>query len=685
MGRCSILSLALAALLMGAVQAEIIGVDYFDYPNGNVAGKSGGLYWDWNNVTKAHTGTVSNWNNVGGTPVVQNASLTTNGTSARREYNGPSEGTAENPDTDERLGAFRGSGTVYYGVKMTQVVENPWCGFSGYDFGSERIFFGQPGGQASGYMFFGIEISGGAKAFTTIPVVIGQTYHLVSAIDFDGDQLRLWVNPDGNDWDNGAADNSADVTLAYTGTNWNTSIRLGSGAETQWDNCMVATTFCELLPGVALNPSPADLQQNVTLNVTLSWDPARDPANYAQADPAIKAHKLYANFANPSDPNLYEITTITNTGERAVYDVSNLNYSTSYAWRVVEVTDVNDIAGQVWSFTTMPPVPVITKDPASQTVSDGTTVVFTVEHLNGVDFQWYYNGAVINGANTAELTIENASKASEGAYTCKVSNGAMPEGVTTVAAYLWTKRLMAHWTFDNTLTDTVDGWVGAYDDPNGPVYVSDSISGQALSLASDDGKYITVPGTEDVFNFYPLGLTAGAWIKAVAAGGVLSKEQDNTWARGWAMTTNAGTGTHSYRSYGDLHGNSNVIDDKWHFIVVSCELKSTGRVLSIYVDGVLQNQASYNGTVGLTTTPLMIGVQEPAGTFDYAGLIDEVSIWSYALTKEEIGHLYADLSGQSVCVADVEYDLNDDCVVNMGDFALMAQAWLNTNIIEPAN
>jgi len=250
---------------------------------------------------------------------------------------------------------------------------------------------------------------------------------------------------------------------------------------------------------------------------------------------------------------------------------------------------------------------------------------------------------------------------------------------------LWTKRLMAHWTFDNTLTDTVDGWIGTYDDPNGPVYVGDGISGQALSLAGGDGKYVTVPGTEDVFNFYPLGLTAGAWVKAVTEGGVVSKEQDSTWARGWAMTTNGGYGTHSYRTYGDLRGTSNVLDDKWHFIVVSCEVTSTGRVLSVYVDGVLQNQASFGGSVGLTTTPLMIGVQEPAGTFDYAGLIDEVSIWNYALTKEEIGHMYADLSGQSVCVADVEYDLNDDCVVNLGDFALMAQAWLNTNIIEPAN
>lgn len=686
MGRCSILSLALVVLLMGAVQAEIIGVDYFDYPNGNVAGKSGGLYWDWDNVAKTHTGTVSNWNNVFGNANVQDGKLVSSNGGARREYNGPSEGTGE---SDERLGAFRAAGTVYYGVQMTQVVENPWCGFSGYDFGEERIFFGQPGGQASGSMFFGIEISGGAKALSTIPVIVGQTYHLVSAIDFDGDQLRLWVNPNGDDWDNGASDNSADVTLAYTNTNWNTSVRLASGAQTQWDNCMVATTFSELLLGTALNPSPANLQENVPLDVTLSWDPARNQADYTQADPAVIAHKLYANFANPSDPNLHFIAQVANTGERASYGPLALSFNTAYSWRVVEVTDTNDIAGPVWSFKTMPPVPVVTKDPASQTVADGATAVFTVQHLNGVDFQWYYNGTAIDGAKAAELTIQNVSKANEGVYTCKISNGALPDGITTTPAYLWTKRLMAHWTFDNTLTDTVDGWVGTYDDPNGPTYVSDSISGQALSLASGDGKYVTVAGTEDVFNFYPLGMTASAWVKTSAEGGIISKEQDNTWARGWSMTTGQNVGSYAYRSYGDLRGTSNVVDDKWHFIVVSCEVNSSvspvARTLRIYVDGVLETTVTYNGAAGLSTAPLMFGVQEPAGTFDYAGLIDELSIWTYPLTQNEIAQMYANTSGNSVCVAKVEYDFNDDCIVDLGDFAMLAQAWLNTNIVVPAN
>jgi hypothetical protein len=55
------------------------------------------------------------------------------------------------------------------------------------------------------------------------------------------------------------------------------------------------------------------------------------------------------------------------------------------------------------------------------------------------------------------------------------------------------------------------------------------------------------------------------------------------------------------------------------------------------------------------------------------------------LSKQEIGQMYANISGKSVCIEEVEFDFNDDCVVDLGDFALIAQAWLNTNIIEPAN
>lgn len=240
------ISLVVLLMVVGVsvANAATIGTDSFDYADGAIDGLTGGIGWDWDNLAQVQTATVSDWDLVWGDATIQGQSLVTNGGGAFRQYNGPGEGSADNPETDERLGAFRGEGVVYYGVTYTQLESNGWSGFSGYDFGGERIFFGMPGGQGN----FGIDESGVGQSNTDIPVVVGETYLLVSAIDFDGDQLRLWVNPDAGDFDNGALDNSADVTRDYTGTNWNTAVRLASGGPTQWDNLIVTTEFGSAVP-----------------------------------------------------------------------------------------------------------------------------------------------------------------------------------------------------------------------------------------------------------------------------------------------------------------------------------------------------------------------------------------------------------------------------------------------------
>ena len=241
------LSLIVAAVSVAG--AESIGTDSFDYADGAIDGMTGGIGWGWDNLAKDQTPTVSDWDLVWGNAGVQGQSLVTDGGGAYRQYNGPGEGSANDPETDERVGAFRGEGVVYYGVNYTQLDSQGWSGISGFDFGGERIFFGMPGGQGN----FGIDESGVGQSNTDIAVVVGESYRLVSAIDFDGDQLRLWVNPDAGDFDNGALDNSADVTREYFGTNWNTAVRLASGGPTQWDDLIVATEF-----GAAV-PEPATL------------------------------------------------------------------------------------------------------------------------------------------------------------------------------------------------------------------------------------------------------------------------------------------------------------------------------------------------------------------------------------------------------------------------------------------
>jgi hypothetical protein len=76
---------------------------------------------------------------------------------------------------------------------------------------------------------------------STVTAIAGQTYRLVAELDFDTDQLNLWVDPAAGD------EGAPDATRAYTNTNWSSAVRLGSGGDgsTAWDNLVVATTFEE--------------------------------------------------------------------------------------------------------------------------------------------------------------------------------------------------------------------------------------------------------------------------------------------------------------------------------------------------------------------------------------------------------------------------------------------------------
>lgn len=224
--------LATAASLALSSAAEI-GHETFDYPDGAIAGRSGGTFWDWNQLTAIHSGSASDWAHVFGTPQIVSGVLRTHESGALREYNGPSTGLGG----DEGAGALRGSGVVYYRVDYTQRGENAWSGMSSFEFGTERVFFGQPGGQSNPRRF-GID-QGGQTALGSRSVAPNQTFDLVAELNHSSNTLRLWVDPeDGN--------SAPEASKIRTGSAWSSSIRLASGGPTEWDNLQVATSWKDL-------------------------------------------------------------------------------------------------------------------------------------------------------------------------------------------------------------------------------------------------------------------------------------------------------------------------------------------------------------------------------------------------------------------------------------------------------
>ncbi len=246
----SLATLAVAAATASSAHAIVVGVEQFNYPNGAIANQTGGTGWAYERTDEPGAPAVapSDWDNVGGAPSVSGSTFITSNSSAKREFAGTGEGSTS--PSNEREGAFRGSGVVYFGVDYnvdTLIASGTtqWGGFSSYDFAAERLFFGMVS-QNTATRYFGMVIGGGATSLSTIAISANTTYRLVGAVDFDADLIKLWVNPDGSDFDTGAS-HSADVALTYTGTNWSTAVRLGSGAgaNTTWDNLVVSTTFAE--------------------------------------------------------------------------------------------------------------------------------------------------------------------------------------------------------------------------------------------------------------------------------------------------------------------------------------------------------------------------------------------------------------------------------------------------------
>ena len=82
-------------------------------------------------------------------------------------------------------------------------------------------------------------------------------------------------------------------------------------------------------------------------------------------------------------------------------------------------------------------------------------------------------------------------------------------------------------------------------------------------------------------------------------------------------------------------GSVNVNDGKWHHVAGVYD----GSSLSIYVDGVLDVSEAASGSIGTSTDDVMIGGNSDFATTDYRGwegLIDDVRIFDFGLTREQI-------------------------------------------------
>lgn len=453
--------------------------------------------------------------------------------------------------------------------------------------------------------------------------------------------------------------------------------------------------------------SPEDGAEDLGLSTTLEWT--------AGSDSSITGHYVY--LGDEID-NLTLETPTALPVETTTYQPNSLDQSTTYYWRVEEKVGSNSAGdpnnnykGFTWSFSTKRVFAYIDNQPEDIYAFTGEDAVFDVNATdpNGgeLNYQWYYDadansggeimlsdGADYSGTATKELTIHEADSDDIGYYFCRVTNYAGPFDTDKAKLTVADKELLAHWTFNwedftpdvgfddvtgngNTANVAAAEFVEGIVDGDGDL--SNRVSSGAVNI--DD-----INDTADVGTFNPIEntrqLTVSAWINfrphqagivpmIVSKRDGFSSTDDNMFhfhvSDDWQVALGA---------YGEFVA-SDIVEEvllPYRWVHVAATAIDNGQAY-LYVNGERVASSSDFDFADDADSTFYIGRigEDPRERF--GGYLDDIKVYNYALSYEQIVDIYNAESSGTVCVNQPEFDVNNDCLLNFEDFAEFADDW----------
>ncbi|MFN0204920.1 MAG: LamG domain-containing protein [Planctomycetota bacterium] len=228
-----------------------------------------------------------------------------------------------------------------------------------------------------------------------------------------------------------------------------------------------------------------------------------------------------------------------------------------------------------------------------------------------------------------------------------------PLSATEVGALAGGSTLVSHWKFDELEGTFANDTTGAFPGTlsGGAAFVAGGISGNAVSLSEATNSVVNM-GTS-----FP-GFTSGdftvvAWVKTSTnhTGSFVVTKHTGGSFNGYIVNVNQMGTFDDYGApnkvlfYGsgmpgqELTSTTSVNDDSWHQIV---GVYRAGGMSAIYVDGAPAELTKAAQTMVANTAPFLVGGFSNAGTptGTYTGLVDDVQVYSSALSDAQIQYLY---------------------------------------------
>ena len=343
-------------------------------------------------------------------------------------------------------------------------------------------------------------------------------------------------------------------------------------------------------------------------------------------------------------------------------------------WSLYVVDDKANYQGTIaggWTLTITTTItnasPVITAQPVSQSVAVGTDVSFNViaSGTLPLNYQWFFNGSRLadggqyGGVSTQTLFITNALPINAGGYSVVVTNvvGSATSSLAMLAVSvpgscaLPPADLVGWWPGEGNANDVASTNNGLLQ--GGATAKAAGNVGLAFSFEGAN-NYVQIPNSAAL---RPTNLTIEAWVRFSSldsAGNSLAGQQyvifkQNTRSanfEGFALTKTRVSGR-DYLDFQVSAANGQAVE------LTSATAVSIGvwyhvagvrgsNFLQLYVNGQLERQATVGFAQDYGNYPLYFGTSGQAyWDRKFAGTLDEVSLYSRALSASEIAAIYA--------------------------------------------
>lgn len=193
---------------------------------------------------------------------------------------------------------------------------------------------------------------------------------------------------------------------------------------------------------------------------------------------------------------------------------------------------------------------------------------------------------------------------------------------------------VSRWRFEQ---DATDSWGTNDGNVNGASFDSDSAVNEYAASFDGSDDSIDVPWDSSLANGQ---FSFGAWVKAPSQSDndVICMESTGPWLK---ISTNGGTAlvtTTIDSNTSDTSGSATAFDDSYHHVFVTFN----GSDVVLYVDGSEDLTESKSGSQEYTSEDMSIGRRAPDGRGgnELNGLVDDVRVYSRALSSTEVDNLY---------------------------------------------